>query len=85
MRRELRRRVLSSYWCRGAVGGDLDLSRPDLVAMRTDGRVIPRDPAHRDGWDHDGARFVTLYGPACDAVQDDRQGVRFVLPTERCP
>lgn len=60
--------------------------RPDeVVATRTDGRVIPYDPSRRNGWDRVGAAgTVELFGEACRAVQNDRQGVRFTRPGARC-
>jgi hypothetical protein len=84
MREQVRRRILRSFWCRGTVSFPWD-GTDDVVAKRDDGRAIPRDPSRRNGWDLvDTSGTVELFGNACRAVQDDRQGVRFFRPDTRC-
>jgi hypothetical protein len=43
---------------------------PDLVEIDGDGKPIPRDKSHMNGWDFGpGNLSIDFYGPACDALQ----------------
>lgn len=85
MREQVRRRILTSYWCRGTVAMDWDRA-DEVVVTRSDRRVIPHDPTRRNGWDRvdEASGTVEIFGDACRSVQDDRQGVRFYKPGVRC-
>jgi len=44
---------------------------PNLVTIRGTGGVIPRDPAHQDGWDYsDDGKNVVFFGEACSRLQE---------------
>ncbi len=58
----------------GAVGCDFKLAStpPDLnqINVVVGNTLIPEDPSNHSGWDYNAAsNRITLYGPACDMVQ----------------
>lgn len=42
---------------------------PQLVEVKLDGAVVPRDPSRRSGWDLVGQRGVEMYGQACSNLR----------------
>lgn len=53
----------------------------ESVAVAVDGRVVPRDPTHRDGWDWSdpGRHGVLFHGGACEALRSTGGAVRVQL------
>jgi hypothetical protein len=44
---------------------------PDFVGVTVDGQLIPRDPAHVEGWDYAGTgKAVEIFGSACTDLKN---------------
>ena len=79
--------MLSSQtsWCTCAIAGaacEYDVPYPlcdyadvQHIGVVVDGREIPRDPNHENGWDTiDVMNDIEIYGPSCDALDGGTAG-----------
>jgi hypothetical protein len=57
---------------------------PGFVGVTVDGQLIPRDPAHADGWDYVmNGKGVEIFGPACSDLENGNSlevGVHYGCP-----
>jgi hypothetical protein len=52
-----------------------DSADPQHIGVMVDGREIPRDTAHANGWDTiDVMNDIEIYGPSCDALDGGSAG-----------
>lgn len=62
-------------------------SDPGKVAISYDGLPVPRDSAHREGWDFDAGSQtkITFYGNWCSRVMTSGDALEVTEPCANCP
>jgi hypothetical protein len=70
--------------CRFYVNGEI--KNRDSLAVTVDFKPLPRDPAHKEGWDYDPAadREIQVYGSACKKLRCQQLDGRDFRSEESC-